>query len=77
VDSDLRQRFSERILWVDTEVAEHWGDLCAQAEKTGRVVPAIDGLIAATAAANGLTVVTRNTKDMEPTGISVLNPWKN
>ena len=76
VDTDLRQRFSDRILSVDTDVAEHWGELSAQAEKAGRVVPAIDGLIAATAAAHGLTVVTRNTKDIEPTAVSLLNPWK-
>jgi len=76
VDTDLRQRFSGRILSVDTDVAEHWGELSAQAEKTGRVIPAIDGLIAATAAAYGLTVVTRNTKDIEPTAVSLLNPWE-
>ncbi len=76
VDTDLRQRFSDRILSVDIDVAEHWGELSAQAEKAGRVVPAIDGLIAATAAAHGLTVVTRNTKDIEPTAVSLLNPWK-
>ncbi len=76
VDTDLRQRFSDRILSVDTDVAEHWGELSAQAEKVGRVVPAIDGLIAATAVAHGLTVVTRNTKDIEPIAVSLLNPWK-
>ena len=38
--------------------------------------PVRDGLIAATALVHGLTVVTRNTPDFEPTGVAVLNRWK-
>jgi predicted nucleic acid-binding protein len=32
-------------------------------------------MIAATALAHGMTVVTRNVKDFEPTGVALLNPW--
>ena len=35
----------------------------------------IDGLIAATGIVNDLIVVTRNTKDMEQSGVSLFNPW--
>jgi predicted nucleic acid-binding protein len=35
----------------------------------------MDGLIAATARVNGLTVVTRNVKDFERSGVEVLNPF--
>jgi predicted nucleic acid-binding protein len=35
----------------------------------------VDGLIAATARVHGLTVVTRNAEDFEPTGVGVLNPF--
>jgi len=35
----------------------------------------IDGLLAATAMRHDLTLVTRNTKDIAPTGVAVLNPW--
>jgi predicted nucleic acid-binding protein len=38
-------------------------------------MPAIDGLIAATGLAYGLVVVTRNTKDMEASGVTMINPW--
>ncbi len=76
VDQDLRKRFEQRLLPVDSEVAEQWGIICARAEESGRTLPAIDGLIASTAATYGLTVVTRNVKDMEPAGILLLNPWE-
>lgn len=41
----------------------------------GKIIPAADGLIAATALAHGLHVMTRNTADFEPTGVFMLNPW--
>ncbi|MEP6599638.1 MAG: hypothetical protein ABJB98_09365, partial [Actinomycetota bacterium] len=37
--------------------------------------PQHDALIAGTALARGLTVVTRNTRDFERTGVEYLNPW--
>ena len=39
-------------------------------------MPVIDGLLAAAAIANGLVVVTRNSKDIEASGAKCLNPWK-
>jgi predicted nucleic acid-binding protein len=39
-------------------------------------MPAIDGQIAAIAISNDLVVVTRNTKDMEISGVSLINPWE-
>ncbi len=41
-----------------------------------RPVPAIDGLLAATALTNGLTLVTGNDRDVAGLGASVLNPFK-
>lgn len=73
----MRQRFDGRILSIDIEVAEQWGLICAHAEKQGLSLPVVDGLIAATALAHGLIVVTRNTSDMEPSGVPLLNPWEN
>jgi predicted nucleic acid-binding protein len=52
-----------------------WGKILAQAEKDGRPFPAIDSLIAATALVHDLSVVTRNTQDMEGSGVEVINPW--
>ncbi|MBN1676079.1 MAG: type II toxin-antitoxin system VapC family toxin [Kiritimatiellae bacterium] len=75
VDTDLAKRFTGRILDVGLDVACRWGQLAADAEKNGRRIPVLDGLIAATAFAAGLTVATRNTADMEATGVPLLDPW--
>lgn len=72
----LASTYASRVLPVDAAVAVAWGRLCAAAERDGRHVSVVDGLIAATAIHHGLTVVTRNTKDFAPTGASLLDPWR-
>ena len=76
LNNELRNRFSGRILSVDGEVAERWGLESAKAEQSGTPLPVIDGLLAATGLVHGMTVVTRNTKDMQQTGAKLLNPWE-
>jgi len=63
-----------RLLAPTEKVMREWGRLCACHERQGRTLPVLDSLIAATALAHGLTVVTRNTGDY-PAEVSVLNPW--
>jgi predicted nucleic acid-binding protein len=72
----LASTYSSRVLPVDAAVAAAWGRMCAAAERDGRRVSVVDGLIAATAIHHGLTVVTRNTKDFAPTGALLLDPWR-
>jgi predicted nucleic acid-binding protein len=72
---DLEAWFSGRIILVDRQVAVRWASLVAQGSRTGRPLPTIDYLIAATALAYDLTIVTRNTKDFEGIGAPTLNPW--
>ncbi len=76
LNRDLRLRFSGRIVSVDDEVAERWGLESARAQQSGRPLPVIDGLLAATGLVHGMTVVTRNTEDMQQTGVRLLNPWQ-
>jgi predicted nucleic acid-binding protein len=75
LERDLEAWFSGRVLPVDRRVAARWASLLAQATRTGRPLPAIDSLIAATALAHELTIVTRNTKDFEGIGAHTVNPW--
>jgi predicted nucleic acid-binding protein len=64
-----------RILPIDSETAIIWGEIIAKAERKGKPVPAIDGLIAATALRHGLHLMTRNVADFEATGVMLINPW--
>jgi predicted nucleic acid-binding protein len=59
-----------RILPVDDRVADRWGRLTAM--RSGSV---IDTLMAATAQAFDLVLVTRNVKHVAWTGVSYLNPF--
>jgi predicted nucleic acid-binding protein len=67
---NLHRQFGDRIVPVTSEVAEEWGRLNAV-----RPLPTADGLIAATARVNGWTLVSRNVKDFDGTGVSVVNPF--
>jgi hypothetical protein len=74
--ASLRSRHAERLLPVDVAVAAIWGRTTAAAERRGRRLGVVDGLIAATALHHGLTVVTRNVADFDATGATLLNPWE-
>jgi len=75
VKYDLKERFKNRIIDFDLQTATVWGKIQAQSELSGKGMPAIDGQIVATGISYDLTVVTRNIKDMEISGASLLNPW--
>ncbi len=68
--SVLRRRYADRILPMDLEIAEEWGRMNAPNPISSR-----DGLMTATAKVRGMTFVTRNTADVEGTGVRVLNPF--
>ena len=72
LEAELQAFFTGRILPIDAHVADRWGRLVAAA---GRPLPAIDSLIAATAAHYGLSIVTRNVRDYSELGLEVINPW--
>jgi predicted nucleic acid-binding protein len=67
---EVETSFEERILPVDGAVADRWGRLMAE-----RTLPAIDGLLAATALVHGLTFATRNVRDVARSGVSTVNPF--
>lgn len=61
--------YADRILGIDAPTARRWGQLSASIGHQGA-----DLLIVATALEHGLTVVTRNVRHYEPTGVPVLDP---
>lgn len=73
--AELRPWLDGRILPVTDVIAERWGSLDAHQRLQGRPLNTADGLIAATAAVHGLTMVTRNFQDFSGLGVVLLNPW--
>ena len=73
---DLPARFEQRVLDIDLRVAETWGTLLARGQKIGLTIGSMDAFIAATARAHGLTLATRNIKDFQRLGLSLLDPWQ-
>ncbi|MET4214513.1 type II toxin-antitoxin system VapC family toxin [Bradyrhizobium sp. LA2.1] len=67
----LRHDHADRILPVTDQVSVEWGRLAAIRPRGD-----IDGLIAATAIVHDLILVTRNERDFDDTGASVINPWE-
>jgi len=59
------------VISIDDDVAQLWGRLRVPNPENG-----IDKLIAATALIHDITVVTRNIKDFEKTGVKLLNPFE-
>jgi predicted nucleic acid-binding protein len=76
---DLEQRvlalFAGRILAFDTAASLEYAALMARARASGQSIGGPDGYIAATAAAHGMSVATRDVAPFEAAGVSVINPW--
>ena len=72
---EIRNKFGARVLAFDAEMAVAWGRLRGALVRRGKTPPVIDSMIAAMALLHGMTVVTRNTRDFEIAGVSLLNPF--
>jgi predicted nucleic acid-binding protein len=68
---EMKISYQERLIEVDTSIAEHWGRLQAV-----RPLPEVDALLAASALKHDLTLVTRNTADFNGLGLRLLNPFE-
>lgn len=66
----MLDEYQDYILDINQDIAQLWGSL-----RTPHPENALDKQIAATALIYDLTVVTRNQKDFDSTGVPVLNPW--
>jgi len=72
LEQHVLPEFTARTLPVDTAVALRCAKLHVPDKRGER-----DALIAATALVHGMTVVTRNIADFQPTGVTTFNPWEN
>ena len=68
--AEIVKSLGDRILPVDRPVAELWAELMVPDPR-----PPFDALIAATARAHQLILVTRNVRDFGTTGVALFDPW--
>jgi len=71
----FEKQYSDRIIGINADIAKTWGEVTARCQRTGIIIPAADGLIAASAICHGFHVMTENVKDFEPTGAMIINPY--
>ena len=71
----IRLSYAGHILEVTLPAFERWGSTRAARQRVGCPLSIADGLIAAAAAVNSMTLVTRNTSDFVNRGVDILNPW--
>ena len=76
LEDDLRTRFQDHILPLDTETLLVWGTFMAELEVKGRTLSSFDSLIAATALRHRMVLVTRNEKDFADSGLVIVNPFE-
>lgn len=67
--------FVGRVLPFDMSASQAYSELMAKARAAGLAIGAADGYIAATAAANGMMVATRDVSPFKAAGLDVINPW--
>lgn len=72
----LDHDFARRIHPYDLSAAKACASIMAERERMGRPVQISDAQIAGTCLTRGATLVTRNTRDFEGTGIELINPWE-
>lgn len=74
-DQFLTEAFEGRILSFDEAAAIIYGEVMGRRKEMGKPMAVPDGQIAAIARTKGFTLATRNIKDFEHCGISLVNPF--
>lgn len=71
----FEEDFAGAIFSFDAEAAVHYAQRVAASEAAGRPASMADAQIAAICLNHGATLATRNTKDFDPFGVALVNPW--
>ena len=75
LEGQVLPMFAGRVLAFDLPASQAYAELMAKTRSEGRTIPVSDGYIAATAAANGMMVATRDTSPFEAAGLKTVDPW--
>lgn len=76
LEQEVLPLFETRVLPFDLDASRSYADLMTRAKAAGRAIGTTDGYIAATAAARGLVVATRDTSPFIAAGLITINPWE-
>ena len=68
---EVETNYEDRVFPIDEPIAQEWGRLTSK-----RPLPTVDALLAATAIVHGLTLVTRDDRDVRGLGVTVVNPFR-
>lgn len=71
----IENAFKNRILNFDEGAAYQYGEVMGKRKEIGRPLDCLDGQIIAIAKANNCAVATRNTRDFEHCGLTLINPF--
>jgi len=72
---EIFNAYHDRMIPIAKDESLLWGMICGASERVGRKRPVADSLIAATALAHNMTLVTRNVDDIAGMGVSIFNPF--
>jgi toxin FitB len=75
LEFEIKPAFEGRIVGVDQTIMSVWAKTTGTLIVQGKSQPLFDSLLAATAIAFDLTLVTRNIKDVQEMPVKILNPW--
>jgi len=75
MEREVLPTFTGRVLPFDLDASKSYADLMARARAEGLAIGKADGYIAATAAARGMIVATRDTRPFQAAGLAVIDPW--
>ena len=75
LEKQILPLFAGRVLPFDMSASQAYSELMAKARAAGLAIATADGYIAATAAANGMMVATRDVSPFKAAGLDVINPW--
>lgn len=76
LETEILPAFAGRVLSFEEADTVIYAEQQVKTRAAGRPMGAIDALIAAVSASRGYRLATRNVRDFEALGISLINPWE-
>lgn len=73
--AEIKETFRDRVLAFNLRAAEVFAEIVVARERRGAPISPFDAQIAAIARSRGAAIATRNVRDFEGCGVSVIDPW--